>query len=74
MNDYILVFHDNLDLYRDIVIRLQVKSKNTYEEIFDHFNGIATELMDSLYGFGEWNGDWELLRMTTLNEIETITY
>ena len=72
MIEYILVFHDDRDLYRDKVVKLQVKNEDTYDKIFNRFNDKAIEVLDSLYGFGD--GEWRLLRMDTIDEIDTITY
>ena len=71
MNEYIMIFHDNRDLYSDIMIKLKT-DESDYVHLYTRFKCKTKELISSLYDFGD--GDWTLADMVAIDELDVIKY
>jgi len=73
MDEYILLFHDNKELYRDVLIKVRNLGSKSYESISIYYNKNANDIIENTFGFKD-DGQWTLKSMLKLDEINTLYF
>ncbi|MBU5331727.1 hypothetical protein KQI61_05920 [Anaerocolumna aminovalerica] len=73
MEEYILKFHDNRELYFDVLIKVRNLGDKTQDEIYEYYSKNAKEVVENAFGF-EDDGCWKLSYISKLDEIETLYF
>lgn len=73
MDEYILQFHDDRNLYKDVLIKVRNLGSKSYDSIFIYYNKNANEVIENTFEF-EDDGRWVLKSMIRLDEINTLYF
>lgn len=73
MVEYILRFHDNRDLYFDVLIKVRDLTNNSYDNVYLYYMKNAKAVVENTLQF-EDDGEWELKSMEAMDEIDTVYF
>jgi len=73
MVEYILRFHDNRDLYFDVLIKVRDLTNNSYDNVYLYYMKNAKAVVENTLQF-EDDGEWELKSMKAMDEIDTVYF
>ena len=72
MTKYLLIYHDESNLYEDVLITVvdEVQDGSAYSNYRKH----AGDIVNSVYGFVDNDGQWVLTKMINETEIPALYY
>ena len=73
MVEYILRFHDNRDLYFDVLIKVRDLTNNSYDNVYLYYMKNAKAVVENTLQF-EDDGEWELKSMKAMDEIDKVYF